>query len=88
MVCAPAIMGLFNAVLLAPMVIAMHETGYESLSALTFPIFALILVKGLFDNVISGAALDTLLGRCRRSHADCGLRIVRQQTCCGREPSS
>ena len=48
-----AIMGLFNAAALLPVVLAMHYTGYESLSVLTPEIFFLISVKGLFDNVIS-----------------------------------
>jgi len=45
--------GLFNLVLLAPVVTVLHATGAEDLSALTPYIFGLIVVKGLIDNVLS-----------------------------------
>jgi hypothetical protein len=48
-----ALVGAFNAVALLPVVLAMHYTGYEDLSTITFKVLGLIVVKGIFDNVIS-----------------------------------
>jgi solute carrier family 35 protein F5 len=46
-------LGGFNAVCLLPMVLVMHYAGVESLDNLTVPIFFFIVMKGLFDNVLS-----------------------------------
>ena len=45
--------GLFNLVLLAPVVAVLHATGTEDLSPLTPTILGLIVFKGLADNVLS-----------------------------------
>lgn len=45
--------GLFNLVLLAPAIAVLHATGIEDLSGLTPTIFGLVVIKGLFDNVLS-----------------------------------
>lgn len=45
--------GMSNAIILLPLVLALHYTHTEPLNALTFEIFGLIVVKGLFDNVLS-----------------------------------
>jgi solute carrier family 35 protein F5 len=45
--------GLFNLVLLAPVIGILHATGTEDLSGLSWNILGLIVIKGLFDNVLS-----------------------------------
>ncbi|GBG34088.1 Solute carrier family 35 member F5 [Hondaea fermentalgiana] len=47
------VVGVANIVLLTPVVIILHTTGYESLAGLTPGIFAFILLQGLLDNVVS-----------------------------------
>lgn len=46
-------LGLFNAVFLFPVVVGLHYTDIESLSNLSWQIVFLLVVKGLFDNVLS-----------------------------------
>lgn len=46
-------LGLFNSLLLLPVVLALNAAGVERLARVTPAFMALILVKGLFDNVIS-----------------------------------
>jgi len=47
------LLGLFNALLLAPIVVLLHVTGVEDLSPLTWEIMSLLTFKGLADNVLS-----------------------------------
>jgi len=53
------LLGTFNCILLGPVVLALHFTGLESLSALTWQILGLLVAKGLLDNVLS----DTIWGK-------------------------
>lgn len=46
-------LGLFNAILLAPLVLTLHLTHVEDLTQITPLFVGCMLVKGLFDNVIS-----------------------------------
>lgn len=46
-------LGLFNSILLLPLVLVLNATGSEDLSQLTLALLGLIVVKGLFDNVLS-----------------------------------
>jgi solute carrier family 35, member F5 len=45
--------GVFNLIFLAPVVLVLHATNVEPLNNLTPWIFSLMLIKGLFDNVLS-----------------------------------
>lgn len=46
-------LGGFNAAALLPLVLVLHYAGIENLTALTAKIFFFIVMKGLFDNVLS-----------------------------------
>ena len=46
-------LGVINMVLLFPVVVGLHFSGIESLSGVDGKIFVLLIVKGLFDNVLS-----------------------------------
>jgi hypothetical protein len=46
-------LGGFNAAVLLPLVLVLHYAGVENLTALTVKIFFFIVMKGLFDNVLS-----------------------------------
>ncbi|KAA0174527.1 hypothetical protein FNF27_03901 [Cafeteria roenbergensis] len=45
--------GLFNLLLLGPVVAILHATGVEDLGALTWELLGLIICKGLVDNVLA-----------------------------------
>ena len=46
-------LGLINAIVLFPVVLFLHWTQIEPLDGLTWEIFGLLVLKGLFDNVLS-----------------------------------
>jgi drug/metabolite transporter (DMT)-like permease len=45
--------GLFNAILFFPVIIALNYSGLENATSISLPFLALILLKGLLDNVLS-----------------------------------
>ena len=45
--------GLFNLILLGPVVAVLHATGVEDLGPLTWDLLGLIICKGLVDNVLA-----------------------------------
>ena len=47
------LLGAFNAVIFAPLVLVLHFTGAEDLGALSWEIGGLLVGKGLVDNVLS-----------------------------------